>query len=82
MKLYNRRQFLTGRAFLEAESGTTPIEYGILAAGIGIAGYSALHFVGQNTKTVFKCMGDAVALKSSDGKCTESGGAMAGAKDG
>ena len=76
-----RRQFLFGRALLDDCAGATPIEYGILAAGIGIAGYSILHYVGQDTKVLFKCIGDAVALKSAEGKCTESGGAMAGAND-
>ena len=76
-----RRQLLFGRALLDDCAGATPIEYGILAAGIGIAGYSILHYVGQDTKVLFKCIGDAVALKSAEGKCTESGGAMAGAND-
>ena len=76
-----RRQFLFGRQMLDDCAGVTPIEYGILAAGIGIAGYSILHYVGQDTKVLFKCIGDAVALKSSEGKCTETGGAMAGAND-
>ena len=80
-KQLTRRQFLFGRALLVDCQGATPIEYGILAAGIGIAGYSILHYVGQDTKVLFKCIGDAVALKSSEGKCTESGGAMAGAND-
>lgn len=80
-KRLTRRQFLFGRALLEDSSGATPVEYGILAAGIGIAGYSILQYVGQDTKNVFKCIGDAVALKSSEGKCTETGGAMAGAND-
>ena len=76
-----RREVLFGHALLDDDSGATPIEYGILAAGIGIAGYSILQYVGQDTKVLFKCIGDAVALKSSEGKCTESGGAMAGAND-
>lgn len=81
MKHLSRRQFLFGRAFLDDSDGATPVEYGILAAGIGFAGYSALHFVGQDTKVLFRCIGDAVALKSSEGMCTDSGGAMVGAKD-
>ncbi|MEO9463812.1 MAG: Flp family type IVb pilin [Rhizobiaceae bacterium] len=81
MEHINRRQFLFGRSWLSDDSGATPVEYGILAAGIGIAGYSVLQYVGQDTKILFKCVGDAIALKSSEGKCTEAGGSMAGGND-
>ena len=80
-KPMTRRQFLFGRNLLDDSAGATPVEYGILAAGIGIAGYSVLQYVGQDTKNIFKCIGDAVSLNSAEGKCTESGGAMAGAND-
>lgn len=80
MTTINRREFLFGRRFCDDESGATVIEYGIVTAGIGFAGFTILQYVGQDTKTLYRCIKDAVAQKSPDGKCSQSAGAMAGGK--
>jgi pilus assembly protein Flp/PilA len=39
--------------FLNDESGATAIEYGLIAAGIGVAIITAVNLVGTNLSTMF-----------------------------
>jgi len=47
-------------AFLKDESGTTAIEYGLIAAGIALALITVLKGVGTNLKTAFASISTAV----------------------
>ena len=47
-------------AFLKDESGTTAIEYGLIAAGIALALITVLKGVGTNLKTTFASISTAV----------------------
>jgi pilus assembly protein Flp/PilA len=47
--------------FAQDESGATAIEYGLIAALIGLAVVTAATTVGTNLKTVFESIGTALA---------------------
>jgi pilus assembly protein Flp/PilA len=45
-------------AFLKNESGTTAIEYGLVAAGVGVAILATANAIGTNFNSMFNFLSD------------------------